>query len=332
MMSSDPQGLPTVTKPPSQSLVRWSTDSIPPADRFAYHEDALARAIVPLRISSRGPAAFHTEIAKADAGPLSVLHLKGSPHCVSRGQAEIARSSGHYFHLVIERAAAWNLAHRGLTRLGPGDAALIDSEIDQQIECPSRYDMVNLTMSEAWLLHWLPSPAGLVGRRMSAESGWTRALTSFVSHLSPQVIVDSPLPASLLADQVGALLALVAAELRGEAARPATAPQKALRDRIKDLVVQRCIESSLVGNDVATSLDISTRTLHRTLAAFGETFAGLLIAARADTAMRMLESPLFRRLTLDAIARRTGFSDASHFCRVIRTRFGQTPSQVRRRR
>ena len=78
--------------------------------------------------------------------------------------------------------------------------------------------------------------------------------------------------------------------------------------------------------NVASSRDVGHRG--RSRLAPGD---AMLIAARANAAMRMLESPLFRRLTLQEIARRAGFSDASHFCRVIRARFGQTPSQVRRR-
>jgi AraC-like DNA-binding protein len=76
-------------------------------------------------------------------------------------------------------------------------------------------------------------------------------------------------------------------------------------------------------------LNISTRTLHRNLAAFGETFGAKLIAARADVAVRMLESPLFRRLTVAEIGRRSGFADASHFSRVLRSRTGRSPTQLR---
>ena len=66
---------------------------------------------------------------------------------------------------------------------------------------------------------------------------------------------------------------------------------------------------------MASSLNVSTRTLHRVLAACGETFGAMLIQARVDLAVRMLQSPLFDRLTTAEIGRRAGFSDASHFVR-----------------
>ena len=58
---------------------------------------------------------------------------------------------------------------------------------------------------------------------------------------------------------------------------------------------------------------MSKRTLHRALAACGETFGAMLIQARVDLAVRMLRSPLFDRVTTAEIGRRAGFSDASHF-------------------
>jgi AraC-like DNA-binding protein len=54
--------------------------------------------------------------------------------------------------------------------------------------------------------------------------------------------------------------------------------------------------------------------------------------ARVDVATRMLRSPLFDRVTTAEIGRRAGFSDASHFARVLRKRTGQTPLQVRKAR
>lgn len=57
---------------------------------------------------------------------------------------------------------------------------------------------------------------------------------------------------------------------------------------------------------VASSLDMSRRTLHRALAACGETFGAILIQARVDLAARMLQSPLLDRLTMAEIGRRAG--------------------------
>jgi AraC-like DNA-binding protein len=56
----------------------------------------------------------------------------------------------------------------------------------------------------------------------------------------------------------------------------------------------------------------------------------MLIQARVDLAVRMLQSPLLDRVTTAEIGRRAGFSDASHFVKALRKRTGQTPLQMRR--
>jgi len=102
------------------------------------------------------------------------------------------------------------------------------------------------------------------------------------------------------------------------------------RDKVRDHIKRRCPDIALRAADVASSLNVSRRTVHRALAACGETFGAMLIEARVDLAVCMLRSPLFDRVTTAEIGRRAGFSDASHFTRVLRRKTGKTPLQMRR--
>jgi AraC-like DNA-binding protein len=108
------------------------------------------------------------------------------------------------------------------------------------------------------------------------------------------------------------------------------APERTLAARIRDCTVQRCPELFLTAADVASSLNISVRTLHRSLAACGQSFATLLIDARVAQASRMLGSPMFAAVNVAEIGRRCGFADASHFTRVMRRRTGCSPLQIQR--
>jgi AraC family transcriptional regulator, positive regulator of tynA and feaB len=56
-------------------------------------------------------------------------------------------------------------------------------------------------------------------------------LTRYVAQLSPEFVAQAPLPQSMLLDQVGALLALTATELRG--GRAAWTPvERSVRDEV----------------------------------------------------------------------------------------------------
>ena len=86
-----------------------------------------------------------------------------------------------------------------------------------------------------------------------------RVLASYVAQLSPEFVVQAPLPQSILVDQLGALLALTATELRGD--RAAWTPvERSVRDQVHDHIKQRCTETSLLAADIAKLTNISTRT------------------------------------------------------------------------
>ena len=85
---------------------------------------------------------------------------------------------------------------------------------------------------------------------------------------------------------------VTAAELSGS--NIASTPiERSVRDQVHDYIVQRCPETSLRAEDVASSLNVSTRTLHRVLAACGETFGAMLIQARVDLAIGFTVSLFF---------------------------------------
>jgi AraC-like DNA-binding protein len=310
-------------------IVRWTTDDVHPTERFDYYAHVLSTTQTPMSVFSESPKSFAADMVMAGLGPISVMRQTGSGNGARRTRRDIEHSSERTFHLLISLTADWTMTHRGPLRLRPGEAVIFDSDLEYELNIPCAYEFVHLKFTDAWMRQWLPSPGVLVGRAIPADAGWGRALTAFALQLSPGQAANAPVPTSVLMDQIGSLLVLAAPETMGRA--PASAPAtRALRARVHDVVTQRSHEISFSAGDVAAQLEISVRTLHRCLATSGETFGGMLMAARVGSAMRMLESPIFNRLTAGEIGRRAGFSDPSHFVRTMRAHVGRTPSQIRR--
>jgi AraC-like DNA-binding protein len=97
-------------------------------------------------------------------------------------------------------------------------------------------------------------------------------------------------------------------------------------DRVRQVVealvpVGRC--STL---QVARSLGVTQRTLHRHLAEEGETFSGIVNATRAALAERYLAN---ERYSLTDVSQLLGFTAPSTFSRWFRAQFGVTPSHWR---
>lgn len=262
-------------------------------------------------------------------GPVSVTRMVGRIQGIARGDGFLPFGRESDFHLLLNLASHMSLAHAGVLRIRPGEAVLLDSELARRLELSSDYDLMHVALPEKFLRQWLPSSIALLGTRIDPGSGWGAVLCAILRQLTPEFLAHAPLPGPLIADQLGALLALLAAEAASVMAAAPDA-ESDLRQRIRDFVEQGCAAPSLSAGDVARALGVSPRTLHRTLAATGESFGGLLMGARTRVSIRMLTGRTFRHLTTAEIGRRAGFRDASHFTRVFKRYAGTTPSSFRR--
>jgi AraC family transcriptional activator of tynA and feaB len=312
----------------SAPIRRWSTADVPPAERLDYFAAALAEAIIPMAVDNADPVCFSAQLTMARLDGIEICTHVGSPHLCIRGKSEISRTDEEKFSLVLMKNSPFMADHRTRFKLLPGDILFHDSRYPHAGDSRQPFNATIVTVTDTWVRRWIPNPGVLVGR-IPGNSSWGSVLSSYVSALSPDFNAYSALPPHLLTDQLGGLLALAASQSRGESSAAFTRPLRALNERIQDCIAQRCMESQLSAADVAGSLDISRRTLHRTLAAAQQTFGSSLIAARVRVAERMLTSPLFNRVTTAEIGRRSGFMSASHFARVIAKHCGLTPLQLR---
>jgi AraC-like DNA-binding protein len=161
------------------------------------------------------------------------------------------------------------------------------------------------------------------GPALSLLDGYLRSLTS----------LEEP-PSSELASTIGThLLDLVAATLgpTGEAASVVTdRGVKAARLRaILAEVARRFIDPNFDLDDVAGALGMSRRYVQKLLEGTGKSFTEHLARCRLERAFAMLTDPHHLHLAIINIAFAVGFGDVSHFNRMFRRRFGETPSGVR---
>lgn len=315
----------------SSSIVRLSTRDVAPADRLSYASWILSSSLAPSALSTATPSEYELEVTALELPSIAIVAQSGSPQRSIRSRPEIRRTAQRYCFLVLVVSGSWQVASVTRTRLEAGDLIFYDSRDPLDCDLLHNWNDVNLQLSEQFVRKWVPRPAVLTGRNICRESQWGRLLASYVAQLAPEFVAHAPLPQAVLIDQLGALLALTASELSGVRVE-STPVERSVRDQVLDHITQRCPDTSLRAADVATALSISTRTLHRALAACGETFGSMLIHARVDLAVRMLHSALFDRVTTAEVGRRAGFSDASHFVKVLRRHTGYTPLLLRRTR
>ncbi|MFH0128867.1 helix-turn-helix domain-containing protein [Variovorax sp. VaC1] len=316
--------------PAPAAIHTWSTDTVPPAQRLDYWVGAVCEGFLEMDVTSPAAEDFGATLVSAPLGPIVVNEVRGSAQDVYRTRRAIAQSRHNYFYLLCKTDSAWVAVQDGrAARLLPGDAVLVDSRRLYEFHLLQSADTISLELPTAWVDAWLPDAGDLVARRIDGQAGWGGVLSSFVRQLTPALATNPPLPAELLGDQLGGLLALAMG--RG----PVQAPDEgraALRRRVLEATRERHAEPGLTAASVARGLGISERSLHRCLGEGATTFATALAGFRMQAAQRMLRDVRFDRLSIAEIGFRVGLADASHFVRQCRRHLGGTPGELRRRR
>jgi AraC-like DNA-binding protein len=152
-------------------------------------------------------------------------------------------------------------------------------------------------------------------------------------YLASLLALDEPPPAEL-AHRIGLhLLDLVAAVLGPtNEARELIAGRglKAAWQRtIVAEIARRCGDPALNVDSIAGEVGLSERSVHRLLEETGKSFTEHVTERRLERAQAMLANPDFSHLRIIDIALAAGFGDISHFNRLFRRRFGETPSSAR---
>jgi AraC-like DNA-binding protein len=266
---------------------------------------------------------FTVELEEASLGRLTTMTERISAHQSHRTRSDVEGSGDRCFLLFANRLP-WAVAHNGHNeQFDRSDCVLVDSQGELETSAPAGFCGLILKLPVDWVESWLPNPDLLVGSRIARESRWGKVFLPIISHLTPEFASAPSVPHGVVVDQVGALLNLMAVE--SDAHETSRLLQK-IRDRIRE----RCSEPQLTAADVAASLNLPSRTLHRVLAANKLTFAPMLIEARLSVALQMLTAPSAAHLTIPAIALKSGFLSDTHFMRAIRKRTGHTPQELRR--
>lgn len=304
------------------SVRSFSTHAVPAGMRFDYWMSILRQSLWPVTEWSELPPEFNVSLREASLGRLSVMTETICAHLAHRTKTDVKRTEEHTYHLFANVGKPFQTQHNGHSEhLLAGDVVLMGHGEHKVL---SRGDVraVLVKCPADWIRTWLPDPNAIAGRKISKDSKWGRVLAPMVSQLTPELAIAPPLPHPALVDQLGTVLALFAGETEARAMPDMLA-------KVKGIIRERCHEPKLTADDVATSLKVPPRILHRALVASGLTFASLLLDARVAVALDLLCSHTSKSLTAPEIARRAGFTSPALFARAVLKRTGLTPLQLR---
>lgn len=308
------------------------TASHPQIHGFDGFTRAVSSSFVPLEVSSRRKDRFRGLLQVTEADRYAFVDISASAHEVHRRPERISGDDEGYYKVSVLLAGTGLLVqdHREVV-LQAGDLAIYDTTRPYSLVFDDEFrNFVFLLPKDA-----LEIPATLVreltATRLPRDSATGALLASFLPHV-PSAITHSP-------ESVRARLGRSAVDLLDACLSSTLGAERLDQDPRQVLLrkVRRYIEAHLQSPDlgparIAAAHYMSTRRLHGLFQGERVSVAALIRSQRLERCRSELMSPAHADQPVSAIAAKWGFTDAAHFSRVFRSRFGVCPREIREQR
>lgn len=309
-----------------------TTADLPATRRLSDWQEIYGRNITYADIEPIGTGDFHADFT---------FHLLPSV-TIARG----SRSAAHY--RVTRDLAKRNADAVLLSWVRSGTARMVQFEEESNVEVGSAViasstdpftgtmlmpgSFTTLALPRRTIAAISPNYVQYFGRAIGAESAALRLLSRYVDlMLAEDRFADAGI-CRTVSDHVVDLAALTLGA-RGDAAIPASqrGARAARLATIKFDVLRNLGDLALSAEAVAARNGVSARHVRRLFEEDGSSFSAYVLAERLDKARNKLGDRRFAQATIARVAHECGFGDISYFNRRFRARFGQTPSDARRR-
>ncbi|MBN8831595.1 MAG: helix-turn-helix domain-containing protein [Sphingomonadales bacterium] len=305
----------------------WSSSGLGRSEAINQWRDWAASTIAPIDVTVYETDDFAARWSSRGVGQLRLLQLHApAQRVVHCGDGSAGRATPSIQLVYARRGTLRTLMAGKRFSVEPGQFVLLDNTRFYQMEMDTAHEAVDLMMPQGWLEKYLPDPEALLARPISARTGWGAPLGTLLETMIVG-LDESPLPRPLIAEQVGALLALATGFHEPSPSRHRGQLARQILRRIESDYADPELSPERIAND----LGISRRYLQALLAGAGTSFVQELNATRLDRASDLLTDPRAASLSLGDVAWRCGFLDPGYFARLFRKRFGVTPSQWRNR-
>jgi AraC-like DNA-binding protein len=315
--------------PTSSHLLRWSTEMLPERARFSRFREEFARQNLALDVIDHSGGRPRIDVTCLSLGAVAVCSVVATPVEFIRHKHHL-KNSRDQFGLNIVKTGPIQFANAGQERIYDAcSACLIDRGRPLRVFGPRGGSVRYVTVQAAALKSLVAHPEDLSGRpvrpgpALRLLDGYLRSLASLGEPRSSE-----------LASTIGVhLLDLVAATLgpTAEAANIVTerGVKTARLQAILAEIARRFSDPNFGLDNVAGVLGMSRRYVQKLFEGTGRSFTEHLAGYRLERAFAMLTDPHHLHLAIIDIAFAVGFGDVSHFNRMFRRRFGETPSGVR---
>lgn len=308
--------------------LRFSTRELPERMRIPIWREEFGRNIVHADIEPSSVVAFQAEATLQAVQGLRTLAWKGSAMRFKRSKINI-HDGDDSIGIVICSPSRSELSQRGEEiELRAGDAAAILHSEPVTVAYLEGLQF-GLAVPRAALAPRVANVDGLTMRPVSRRTEALRLLTTYLKSALKEHVLAVPRLRDAVVTHIHDLVAFAISECAPLGESSASAVVAARHSAALDHIAAHFQDPELSLEEVARCQGISPRYLQRVMASSGTSFTGRVHELRLQRAFALLVEPHERTRRISDIALEVGFSDISHFNRLFRARFGDSPRGVR---
>lgn len=304
----------------------WTTDTFDERSKMTRWSDVVSRHMTEMDVGSENPRHFRAVWQQYALGPVRLNFIAAMPQRVRRTPLMVARTGEPSYELVYMRRGSMTIRYQDRQESADaGDFALLRNAEPYDFFCPEESVALTAHVSDRWLRRWLPDADFFGAASRDARKAWGAPLVALLSTLADNGLLGAALPREVIADQLGAMLALLA----GPAVQLQTRHRQVLLARLRRLLRDSHDDPDLDPATLARAAGISKRYLHGIFAGAGTSFGRELNELRLQRGESLLRDARYAARHISEIAYMVGFTDPSHFARRFRAHYGASPAAFR---
>ena len=310
---------------------QWTTDTVSAPLALSRWNDVVCEAIVECEIGSGSRDRFRAWLDKRPFGPIGLTIAGCADQEVRRTRRRISDSDrSSYYVIQMRRGTLRGRQYGREAFVAAGEYALFNSQDVFQLNFSDSSDCLVLELPLRWTQAWLACPEDVAAKTFARTNGWQEPLAATLDNLTRDGLDLMALPERVVADQIGAMLALAAG--RGAVTADHGQKRQSLLEDLRQTLRNCFADPDLDPAALGQAHGVSKRTVHSVFAWAGTSFGRELLAVRLERARALLEDRRYDRLPVAEIGWRCGFVEPSHFHRRFSAGFGRPPGAYRRAR
>jgi AraC-like DNA-binding protein len=299
-------------------------------DRFEIFRENFSRYLYPANVENSWDGTFDGGIELLKAGSVGISKIVAPPSTYARSRRHLSDYDDS-LTLFIGLSRGPAIEQGGVQHVfQPGSGFLYHGAIPGGCEAASPFQVWGIKVEADRLRSGLVGGNGLKPIGIHPELPAMKLITQYLNSYSTVADSLDPKVHEAFGTHLADLLTLLVGADRDVLELIKGRGLKAARTEAVLQTIERDFASpDLSAESVGLALGITARQVHRLLEETTKTFYEHVLERRLIESRQLLTDPASASLKIGDIATRTGFVDRSHFHRVFRMRFGDTPSGVR---